>query len=72
MIEERKVRSADGLIPCHTDEEHGFTIQGIREWRAAQLAAGRPSAFGPMIVSPLNRPQRRFQTQPGVAWGVCQ
>src|SRR5580698_1283237 len=45
MIEERKVRSSDGLIPWHSHEEHGFTIQGIKEWRAAQHAGGRPNAF---------------------------
>jgi hypothetical protein len=45
MIEERKVRSADGLIPWHSDEEHGCTIQEIKEWRAAQHAAGSPSTL---------------------------
>src|SRR5215470_7242140 len=40
---EIKVRSANGLIPWHSNQEQGFTISGIRDWRAAEGVAGRPN-----------------------------
>ena len=42
---ERRVRSANGTIPWHTDEEHGFTLLTIREWREAQTKAALPSSY---------------------------
>jgi hypothetical protein len=42
MSEKQKVRSANGLIPWHSHEEQGFSIQEMKEWRIAEKAAGRP------------------------------
>ena len=41
MSEERKVRSADGLIPWHTEEEQGCSVQEMKAWCIAEEAAGR-------------------------------
>jgi hypothetical protein len=51
MNEGRKVRSANGLIPWHSEEEHGFTLQRIKEWRAIEDAAGRPSGLDDFFAS---------------------
>ena len=43
LLPERKVRGAHGLIPWHTREEHGVSIQKMREWCQTEKTSGRPS-----------------------------
>jgi hypothetical protein len=43
--EESRVRSASGLIPWHTDEEQGCSIQKKKEWGIGEEAAGRPGTL---------------------------
>lgn len=38
----RRVRGEHGFLPC---ADPGFTIQNIKDWRAAQYAAGLPSSL---------------------------
>jgi hypothetical protein len=45
MSENRGVRSANGLIPWHTDEQQGCGLQRIKEWRIVEKAAGRPNTL---------------------------
>ena len=42
---ERRVRSARGIIPWHTDKEHGFTLLSVKEWCQTQCQAGLPSSL---------------------------
>jgi hypothetical protein len=43
--DDSKVRSANGLITWHTDEEQGCTVQQIKRWRIDEEAAGRSATF---------------------------
>jgi hypothetical protein len=45
MTEGRTVRSANGPIPWHTNEDQGYTIHVIKDWRATQDTAGRPNGL---------------------------
>lgn len=45
MIGERKVRSRNGSIPFRELEDYGLGLLKIKEWRAAEDDAGRPSSL---------------------------
>ena len=45
MREELKVRGKNGLLPFRGLEYFGFSIDYIKDWRAREHSAGRPSGL---------------------------
>jgi hypothetical protein len=45
MSGDLKVRGRQGPIPRTTLGNHGFSVLAIKEWRAAEFDAGRPSGL---------------------------
>lgn len=39
------IRGRRGPLPCLTFQDQGFSVQAIKEWRASEFDAGRPSGL---------------------------